>query len=80
MLVEVFDDARIRLKRERLDRPRKAPEGYDPYRTQIPFDPRAVSPAQMAAARVVLAGFRIVVTCLAVGAVVATLYFTGVLG
>jgi hypothetical protein len=72
VLVEVFDDARIRLKRERVARPQKATEGYDPYRTQIPFHPAAISPAQMAMARVLLTG-------LAVGAIVATLYATGVL-
>ncbi|HEX4609423.1 MAG TPA: hypothetical protein VH092_14595 [Urbifossiella sp.] len=70
VLVEVFDRARIRLKRQR--RPPPATEGYDPYRTEIPYYAVPATPAQQTVARVFLAG-------MAVGAVVATLYATGVL-
>src|SRR5581483_6009531 len=34
VLVEVFDETRIRLKRQRPTRPAEVIEGYDPYRTQ----------------------------------------------
>jgi hypothetical protein len=72
VLVEVFDDARIRLKRPRPARPPEAIEGYDPYRTQIPYHPVPATPAQKAIGRVLLAG-------LLAGGVVATLYAAGVL-
>ena len=72
VLVEVFDDARIRLKRQRPEGSLKAIEGYDPYRTQIPYHPVPVTPEQKAVGRVILTG-------LLVGAVMATLYATGVL-
>jgi hypothetical protein len=72
VLVEVFDNARIRLKRRRDGRPPGISEGYDPYRTEIPYHPVPATPAQRAAGRITLA-------CLAAGAVVATLYATGAL-
>jgi hypothetical protein len=72
VLVEVFDDARIRLKRPRPIGPTEAVEEFDPYRTQIPYYPVPPTPAQKEAGRLFLVGL------LAAGAV-ALLYVAGVL-
>jgi hypothetical protein len=72
VLVEVFDNARLRLKRQRPTRPPDTTEGYDPYRIEIPYHAVPATPAQQAAARLFLAS-------LAVGAAVTTLYATGIL-
>ena len=79
VLVEVFDDARIRLKRQRPASPLKAIEGYDPYRTRIPYQLVPITPEQRALGRMILTGGRVLLAGLLVGAVVATLYATGLL-
>lgn len=72
VVAEVFDNARIRLKRQRGGRDPEAAEGYDPYRTEIPYVAVPATPGQRMAGVVAL-------VCLAVGGVVALLYATGAL-
>src|SRR5262245_21089259 len=72
VLVEVFDDGRIRLRRPRPLGGPEQHEGYDPFRTILDDWMEPASPAQRLAQRLALA-------CLAVGAVVGVLFATGVL-
>jgi hypothetical protein len=71
VLVEVFDDARIRLKRQRRSHPLEPIEGYDPYRTQIPLVMTPATRTQNAVGCAILG-------CLIVGAAVAVFFATGV--
>jgi hypothetical protein len=54
VLVEVFDDARIRLKRRPAGAMLRAIDGYDPYRTVIPDLREPLSPEQKAFVRLSL--------------------------
>lgn len=64
-LVEVFDQARIRLKRPRAARP-PAPEGYDPYRTVLADAAEPRTPAETAGGYVALVGLLVVVVLVVV--------------
>ncbi len=72
VLVEVFDDGRIRLRRPRPSGEPDRYEGYDPYRTTLNDWNEPATPAQKLAQRVIL-------VCIAAGAIVGALYATGVL-
>ena len=71
VLVEVFDDGRIRLKRLRSPGDPDATEGYDPYRTVMNDSLEPATPAQKAIQK----GCLII---LAIGAVIGILAAAGV--
>lgn len=72
VLVEVFDDSRIRLRRPRPAGEPEPIEGYDPYRTTLADWGEPLSPAQKAHQKFAL-------DCLAVVAIAGVLYAACVL-